>query len=442
MKEKQNKRRGLKLVSLLAAFLVWLAVVNVADPVMADTVEVPIEIVNGDILEENGLTYEIVGKKTTTISYDVNTTNAYRIRSSDFRAYADLSELWSVTGSVPVKIEVLNNSDLIKSTPVSRTSTIKIETEPLQTKRFNLGMAFTGEVADGYKAGDVIVAPNHVYVEGPESQIGQISSAGIEIPVQDLTEDTNGIAYIRYYDANGNKISLSDRIKTDYESVDYQLQILKVKDIALDYVVTGTAGDRFRFTGVETEKRSVEVVGLKSVLASLNTITISGPQLNIDGAQGDVAVDIDLTNYLPNGVSLASEEDAELELILTVERLEDRVYTIEVNESCIVGQQEGYLYEPQPNTINIRVRALDEELEALELDTSDIEIDVSEMEEGINGAKPILITELDPVYDVIYVTICNIDMSKLPEGMESAVNADADAGPGYPDTDNTSKTAN
>ena len=442
MKEKQNKRRGLKLVSLLAAFLVWLAVVNVADPLMADTVEVPIEIVNGNILEESGLTYEIVGKKTTTISYEVNTTNAYRIRSTDFRAYADLSELWSVTGSVPVKIEVLNNLDLIKSTPVSRTSTIKIETEPLQTKRFNLGMTFTGEVADGHKAGEVNVAPNHVYVEGPESLIGQISSAGIEIPVHDLSADTNGIANIRYYDANGNKITLNDRIKTDYESVDYQLQILKVKDIALDYAVAGTTADRFRFTGVETEKRSVEVVGLKSVLASLNTLTISGPELNIDGAQGDVAVSIDLTKYLPDGVSLASIDDAKQELILTVERLEDRVYTIEVNESCLVGQLDGYLYEPQPNTINIRVRALEEELEALELGTSDIEIDVSDMEEGINGAKPILITELDPVYDVIYVTICNIDMSELPEGMEREDMDDSDVGPGYPDTEDASKPAN
>ena len=40
MKEKQNKRWGLKLLSVLCAFLVWLGVVNVADPVMTSTVEV------------------------------------------------------------------------------------------------------------------------------------------------------------------------------------------------------------------------------------------------------------------------------------------------------------------------------------------------------------------------------------------------------------------
>ena len=61
-----------------------------------------------------------------------------------------------------------------------------------------------------------------------------------------------------------------------------------MKNIALDYEVSGTVADRFRFTGVETERKNIEVVGLKSVLASLNTITISGDEMDIEGADGNV----------------------------------------------------------------------------------------------------------------------------------------------------------
>ena len=175
MKEKQNKRWGLKLLSVLCAFLVWLGVVNVADPVMTSTVEVPVEIVNGEVLEASGLTYEIIGKKTTTVSYEVKTTNAHRIRPADFRAYADMTDLWSVTGSIPVKVEVLNHSEYLLSAPVSRVSTIKIETEPLQKKRFDINVSYAGDLEEGYEAGDVVLSPDHLYVEGPESTIGQIS---------------------------------------------------------------------------------------------------------------------------------------------------------------------------------------------------------------------------------------------------------------------------
>ena len=111
MKEKQNKRWGLKLLSVVCAFLVWLGVVNVADPVVTGTVEVPVEIVNTEILGANNLTYEINGKKTTTVAYEVKTTNAHRIRPADFRAYADMSDLWAVTGSIPIKVEVLNHAE-------------------------------------------------------------------------------------------------------------------------------------------------------------------------------------------------------------------------------------------------------------------------------------------------------------------------------------------
>lgn len=71
MKEKQNRRWGLLLISFLCAFLVWLGVVNVADPVMTDTVEVPVEIINSDVLTKNNLTYAVVGKSTTTVMYEV-----------------------------------------------------------------------------------------------------------------------------------------------------------------------------------------------------------------------------------------------------------------------------------------------------------------------------------------------------------------------------------
>lgn len=124
---------------LLCAFLVWLGVVNVADPVMTDTVEVPVEIINSDVLTKNNLTYEVVGKSTTTVQYEIKTTDAYRIRPSDFRAYADMTDMWSVTGAIPIKIEVLSHSEYLVSTPVSRTGTIKIETEPLQRKTFTIG---------------------------------------------------------------------------------------------------------------------------------------------------------------------------------------------------------------------------------------------------------------------------------------------------------------
>jgi len=420
MKEKQNKRWGLKLLSLLCAFLVWLGVVNVADPIVTNTVEVPVEIVNAEVLEKNDLTYEIVGKKTTTVAYDVKTTNAYRIRPSDFRAYADMTELWSVTGAIPIKVEVLKHGEYLSGSPVSKMSTIKIDTEPLQKKRFDLNVTYVGALEDGYEAGAINLSPSYLYVEGPESLIGQISSAGIEVSLEGLSVDAEGKVPPQFYDANGNKIELDERIECSCEAVSYSMQVLKVKNLTLDFEVSGQVAEGYRFTGVTCDVKSVPVIGLKSVLASLNTITIPGESLSLDDAKTDVVRTIDLTEYLPLGVSLAGEGRHEVNVVLTVEQLKERMYTVEVNESSFVGTNEDYKYQVVPNRVSIRIQALEEELDSLELDSGDIEIDVTSLEEGVHVANVTLKLELDQVYKVINISSCNVSVMKVAPETESS----------------------
>ena len=427
MKEKQNRRWGLMILSLLCGFLVWLGAVNIADPVITDTVEVPIEIINDEVLTENGLTYEIIGRRTATISYEVKTTDAYRIRSSDFRAVADMTELWSVTGSIPVEVEVLSHSEYLVSDPVSRTATIKIETEPVQEKQFILQTTFTGTIPDGYAPGTVTLSPQYLTLKGPESLIGQISSAGIEINLDNVTEDVTAAAIPEFYDANGNEIQLNDRIESDCEAVEYTLTVLRVKNVNLEFEVHGEPEDGYRFTGVQCSVTSVPVMGLRTLLASLQTITIPGDSLDITGASSNVTVLVDLNEYLPEGIELAGMQESTIEVTMLIEKLETREYEIAVTDASLTGKAEHYRYESDPGTISVWIRALPEELDSLTFDSSDISIDVSEMGEGDHYAAPQLAVELDSAYKLVNSTGCVIRVIPLegPGDAESVSAEDA-----------------
>ena len=69
MKERLTRNLWIKLLSLFCAFFVWLAVVNIANPIVTATQEIEVEIVNDSILERANLAYEVVGKKTATIMF-------------------------------------------------------------------------------------------------------------------------------------------------------------------------------------------------------------------------------------------------------------------------------------------------------------------------------------------------------------------------------------
>lgn len=155
MKEKLTKNAGLKLISLLCAFLVWLAVVNVANPVQTKSVEVPVSITNESVLESSNLTYQIDGKSTVTVQVSARARDIYRFSADDFRAYADLADLYTVTGAVPVTVEILNDEEYLVGNAafagakyeVKAPGVVHIKTEELQTKRFSLTYHITGTPA-------------------------------------------------------------------------------------------------------------------------------------------------------------------------------------------------------------------------------------------------------------------------------------------------------
>ena len=105
MKEKLLNNLGLKLSSLVLAFAVWMAVVNISNPVIYDSQVVPVEVRNEDVLEAANLAYEIFGKDAVTVSYQVRTRDRSLVKASDFHAYVDLKD-YNVTGAIHITVEI------------------------------------------------------------------------------------------------------------------------------------------------------------------------------------------------------------------------------------------------------------------------------------------------------------------------------------------------
>lgn len=386
MGKKLSDNLGLKILSVFLAFFVWLAVVNISNPDMTDTQEVPLEILNESILEASGKTYELLyDKLTVTVSYKVRTLNRSSIKPSDFRAYIDLADMYEPTGAVPVKVEVKNNKNLISSaTLVTKPGVIRIATEDLQRKQFDLTPYYSGTPETGYYLGTLTLSPTYVYVNGPVSVVGRISKVGIEINVEGATSDLSGTASVKCFDANENEITIDDRVTFSRSEVDYTLPILKGKNLGLNFDIEGEVADGYRFTGIESSRNSVEVKGLKSNLAGVNVISIPRSELNIDDATSDKEVIIDLNRYLPEGVELVDPSQNEIKVVLKVEAMESRTYELPVEQITQEGVSGEYNYEYDRDTVSVVIRGLKEDLDQLTADSLQVEMDVSQMEPGMH----------------------------------------------------------
>ena len=419
MKEKLTNNLAIKLIALFCAFFVWLAVVNVANPIKVSTREVPVTITNDQVLEQADLAYDVVGKKTAVISFKIRTKDDYKVKASDFNAYADLSEMYDVTGAIPIRVEVVNNEELLESTPVVKSpEVIKITTEALQTKAFTLKAYPQGEAADGYEAGEVTMVPSQVTVKGPTSLIGQISSVGIRFDINGAVADVSGTATPEYFDANGNVLSdLGDSVKTVGGDVSYTMQILKVKEVPLDFDVSGEVADGYRYTGPKTDIKSVSVAGLKTDLASVSTITIQGPSLNVQGATKDVECEIDLDDYLPSGLTIVGLDSTTINVTLQVEKLTEKTFTVKPENVTLNGKNSSYSYTVEDTKMEVKVQGLEEDLSSLSASKMNIRVDVSGMGLGEHTAAAQL--QLGDAYKTVRVSEHGSSSAQTTESTES-----------------------
>ena len=402
MKERLTNNLGLKILSVVIAVFMWLIMVNVSNPLVSDSQEVTVEMINAEVLEKSNLTYEIIGKKTVTISYEVRIRDRYKISASDFYVYADLAEMYDVTGSVPVKIEVNDRSvkAMIEGTPVAKPGVVRVETEPLQKKRFYLTVNTIGQEEEGYVTGDVALNPEYIYVTGAESVIGQISSVGVELNVEGANSDMEGTTPVYFYDANGNKLNLAgEQAELNLTEVNYSMTVLKVKNLALDFQVDGKVADGYRFTGVECSKKSVDVEGLKSALASMSTLTIPKEYLSIDGATSDVQVDVDLKELLPDNITIAGDTDSVVHVTLKVEQLKKRTISYNVLNVKFEGERENYSYSFDADHVMLEIQGLEEDLDRLQENNIELSLDVTELGPGDHQAG--FDIQLDDGYELV-----------------------------------------
>ena len=238
---KQNPM--LKLASLVLAFLIWITVVNFSNPEVTDYVNVELEVRNAEELTAVDQMYSL-DTRTVRVSFHVRTRYMNQISPSDFTAYVGSAGLFHYWSRACIWVPDSNISSLISDIS-SNPMVVHVSTEDMQEKRFDLGVRVNGEPAEGYALGDIELEQDYVYVRGPISEIGTISSAGIEIEAAEAAETFRGSAEVVFYDANGHPIEVDERVELSNDTIDYTQSIYLVKSLSISAGVTGEPADGY-----------------------------------------------------------------------------------------------------------------------------------------------------------------------------------------------------
>ena len=317
MKHFFTENLPLKVLSLLIALLLWLLVVNVSHPEVTDTKTVPLEVENLSTFAAQNKSWEI-DRTSVTISYSVRTNSRSLISASDFHAYVDLKD-YSITGAVPIYVDVLNDKDELIGDVTVRPTVTRVITEDIQEKKFEIKNTVHGTPKSGYKVANVIVSPEHVYLSGPQSEIGRVSSVGIDVNVEGIAQNEDGVAELVYYDANGNQLFDLKNVSASTSSIHYAVTLYKEKSINLLSSVRGTPAAGYQYESTAVSPATVNLAASTYIIDGMTVFEL--PKIDISGASGTKTITFNLADYLPAGVMLAEDQDAEVNVTVRIEKI-------------------------------------------------------------------------------------------------------------------------
>ena len=356
MEKRLMNNIGLKILAFFVAFMLWIMVVNIDDPVTHKTFsDIPVSVINEEVLAkaQQPQTYQIVDN---TQAVDVTVTakrkTLNKIKEKDIIAVADIKEL-TLDTQIPIDITISGFEE-----------------------RYDNAQA--GTVRDGFVLGDIQAMPEKVSIRGPKSVIAEISRVEASVSVSGLSKDAILDSELVLYDSNNNVIDqnlLSNNLGT--EGVGVSVQILNTKSIPLEFDTSWIETARgYEFTGITYEPQTVQISGEREDMGSITSLRVPASALAVTDVMEKTEKVIDVSEYLPDNIRLADENAGSVVVTISVEKDGTKSYDITVGSIMINNlSEELTMSYATADALELQVRGPKEALDSLSLEQA-ISIDL------------------------------------------------------------------
>lgn len=384
--KKLTNNLGLKILAALFAFILWVVVINVDEPVRTVPYTASVKTENEDYITSNGKYFELLdGNNTVTFNVSAKRTYQEKLTNADFTAVADMEKIEYVDDSGIYRVPVTVSCSKFSSNQVTISSKqlyIEVAMEDRGTVQKRITATTTGNVADGCAVGEVaIVTTNLLKISGPSSVTSRIDTVEATINVEGMNSDITDTVVPVLYDVDGNVIDTT-KLKMSLNTVTVSAQILKTKDVPVEFATTGNVAKDYMIKGIEYSPRTVRLKGEAAVLNTVNKVSVPAEVLDVTGAVADVATTVDISSYLPDGISLVLASDAKVEVKVKIEAMVKKSFEIPVSALTVENLPETEKINFLLEDLTVEIAGAESDMKKLSAEDIKGTVDVSGLEEG------------------------------------------------------------
>ena len=418
---------GWKILSVVAAVLFWLVVVNIVDPTVKRTFEnISVEILNETAITSANQVYEVVSGDKVDVTITSKRSLVERLKAKDFTVTADLAEL-SKLNAVNLQVKLKKNPNNLPYELSISESVLKVKLENRVTKKYKVQVKQEGELGEGYVLGDVKVKPNIIEVSGGESKMKKIDHVGVAIPLNGETEEFTTKAKPMAYDSLGDIIEAGNLTFSE-EKVEVVVNVRRTMDVPIEVTTKGVPAEGYHLIQTDRQPESVRVsVDDPSKLTDDLVIKL---EVDIEGATADVQKEIDITSYLGKGFTI---EDGITKVSVRCEigKSGSRSLYVTGTDIEVRNTPDSYnvAFTDPDKRYEVKLSGSDENLKGVQLKNLGAYIDIGDLKEGVHSVQvnftaPEGVRIVSPV--VVEITLSKIESeaTEAPEETEEPETTD------------------
>lgn len=381
---------GYKILAVAFAFILWLVVYNLNDPVKTKTFTTTVSVTGKEAVVDMGK-WPTIKESDKTVTFSVSAKRSYlsELDDSDFYADVDLSNIVvdkDDPNSATVKVDIGCTKYKHSITFNRGEHQIPVSIEEYMQKQFAVKVSLEGSVSGNRALGDNPEAnPKVVKVGGPKSLVSEIASANVTVKVDENTivadNQITDRGELILLDENGDEVDMSKLdIDSQYKSVAISVDVLSTKEVPIKCSTTGSPAGGKSVLGVNLSEESVLIKGAAESLNSITSIDV-GP-IDITSATEDIKTSVDLSGYLPDNVSLVNSGKSKLSIDIQIETNATATLTLNSSNISYDGVSDGHKLSFATDKTSVVVSGTQSNIDKLSGMTLRGRIDVTGLDDG------------------------------------------------------------
>lgn len=271
------------LLSLLAAFGLWLYVITVVSPGSEASFSVQVEVDNESVLNDKGWMLKPNQNPVVHLNLSGNRSDLIKLTNKNIIVKVDAAK---ITGNEPGQTAQLNytiaypgNVPNNAITVVSRNPDyIELEYWAYEEKPVPVQETYVGIPEEGYAISSAVFSAPQLTVCGPKDVVDRIAVARVEIDRTGLKESISKEMTFRYYDSQGNVVDgafITTAELGDKQQVKVDLVVQRSKEIPVTVELLPGGGATKDNCIVTYSLQTIVVAGSEENLANLTELKLA-----------------------------------------------------------------------------------------------------------------------------------------------------------------------